>query len=154
MRLYPRKIVDTSKYLWIGVYFFSAVLVAVLLFVKHFYGIIPLTEHMLMSYISPLEILCSISLFLFFSKLRIKSKIINLVSASCFSVYLIHANTLVAPYYRALAGNEYREGNYLIFVAIIIGVFLCCVAVDQVRRFIYKHTLGKITYGVNRTSSI
>ena len=154
MRLYPRKIVDTSKYLWIGVYCLSAVLVAVLLFVKHFYGIIPLTEHMLMSYISPLEVLCSISLFLFFSKLQIKSKIINWVSASCFSVYLIHANTLVAPYYRALAGNVFREGNYLMFVAIVVGVFICCVAIDQVRRSLYNHTFGKITYGVNSPSGI
>ncbi len=154
LRLYPHRIMHKSKYVYLGVYFISASLVAMLLFVKHYYGIIPLTEHMLMSYICPFEVLCSVSLFLFFSKLQIKSKIINWISVSCFSVYLIHANTLVAPYYRALAGNEFRERDYLLFVAIIVGVFLFCVAIDQVRRSLYNNTIGKITYGVNSSSGI
>ena len=154
MRLYPGRITEFSKYVFLGIYCLSAFCVAILLFVKHYYGVIPLTEHMLMSYVCPFMVLCSVSLFLFFSKLQIKSKAINWISASCLSVYLIHANTLVAPYYRALAGNEYREGNYFIFIAIIGGVFLCCVSVDQIRKVLFKHTLGKITYGLNNSSGI
>lgn len=154
MRVYPFKIMESSGAACLGVYCISSFLAAAALFVKHFYGIIPLTEHMLMSYVSPFMVLCSVSMFLFFSKLHFRSKVINWISASCLSVYLIHANTLVAPFYRSLAGNEYREGNYLIFVAVIFGVFLFCVAVDQVRRLLYNLTLGKISYDINRPSGL
>lgn len=154
MRLYPNKITETSKIVCIVVYCLSALVVAALLFVKHYYGILPMTEHMLMSYVCPFMVLCSVSLFLFFSKIHIKSKVINWISASCLSVYLIHANSLVAPFYRSLAGKEYLDRNYLLFVAIIIGFFLCCVAVDQIRRLIHKYTISKISYGLNSSSSI
>ena len=97
MRLYPGKISEFSKYVFLGIYCLSAFCVAIFLFVKHYYGIIPLTEHMLMSYVCPFMVLCSVSL---------------------------------------------------------VGVFLCCVAVDQIRKVLFKHTLGKISYGINNSSSI
>lgn len=153
IRLYAHRITEFSKYVYLGVYSLSAILVALLLFVKHYYGIIPLTEHMLISYVCPFMVLCSVSLFLFFTKLHIKSKAINWISASCLSVYLIHANALVAPYYRAIAGNEYREGHLLVFFAIIVGVFICCIGVDLGRRLLYKLTIGKIN-GINRSSGL
>lgn len=153
IRLYAHKITEFSKFVYLGVYCLSAILVSLLLFVKHYYGIIPLTEHMLMSYVCPFMVLSSVSLFLFFTKLHIKSKAINWISASCLSVYLIHANALVAPYYRAMAGNVYLDGHYIMFVAIIVGVFICCVGVDQVRRLLYKLTIGN-SNGINSSSGL
>ena len=138
MKLYPHKITTSSKYVYLGIYSASALLIAIVVFLKHYYGLSPLTEHMLLSYVSPLMVLCSVCLFLFFSKLQFKSKIINWVSASCLSVYLIHANSLVLPLYQNLVWGEYLNRHYLLFLATIIGVFLFCILVDQLRRLIYS----------------
>ena len=142
MRLYCKVITSRSKYVYLGVYILSALIIAGMLFIKHYYGIIPLTEHMLMSYICPFMVLCSVSLFLFFSKLQFKSRVVNWISASCLSVYLIHANALVSPYYHQLVWKEYLGGHYLSFIGIIIGVFAFCIAVDQIRRLAFRYTVG------------
>lgn len=144
MRLYLQKIASLSKYVFLGIYAVSALLIAISLFVKHYYGIIPLTEHMLMSYVSPLMVVCSVSLFLFFSKIQFKSRAVNWISASCLSVYLIHANSEVSPYYRNLVGKEYLQGHYLLFAGAIVGVFVFCIAVDQIRRLVYRYSVGRI----------
>ena len=143
MRLHQSRIALRPASGFLGVFVFSAVLAALALYVKHYHGIIPLTEAMLLSYVNPLMIICSVSLFLFFYRLRIQSKVINYISASCLSVYLIHGNIIVAPYYHDLFWNEFKEGKYLLFIATIIGVFLFCVIADQFRQLIYRIVLNR-----------
>lgn len=54
----------------------------------------------LLTYTCPLVILESVFLLLFFSKLNLQSIVINSLSASCLSMYLLHANELILrPYY-------------------------------------------------------
>lgn len=144
MRLNCKGITNRSKYLYLGVYLLSGLFIAGMLFIKHYFGIIPLTEHMIISYICPLMVLCSVSLFLFFSRLHFKSKVVNWISASCLSVYLIHANSLVATHYHNIVWKEYLGEQYLLFIGTIIGVFVFCISVDQIRRLIYKVTICKM----------
>ena len=143
MRLFLNKRIDSiSKFVFLGIYGLSAILIAASVFVKHYFGLIPLTEQMLLSYVRPLMVLCSVSLFLFFSKAHFKSKAINWISTSCLSVYLIHMNSIVAPVYTNIVGAELLERKYFLLFTIIIGVFFFCVAVDQIRQWVYKFTVG------------
>ena len=143
MRLFLNKRIDSiSKFVFLGIYGLSAILIAASVFVKHYFGLIPLTEQMLLSYVRPLMVLCSVSLFLFFSKAHFKSKAINWISTSCLSGYLIHMNSIVAPVYTNIVGAELLERKYFLLFTIIIGVFFFCAAVDQIRQWVYKFTVG------------
>lgn len=145
LRSYPPTITNRSCLSHFLIYCLSSLLVAGILFIKHYYGIIPfLTEHMIISLINPLMVLCSVSLFLFFSKVHFKSKIINWVAGSCLSVYLIHENPLVAPLYHNKVWEVLIDGSFLLFSAIILGVFSLCVVIDQLRLLIYHQIIEKI----------
>ena len=145
LRLYLPAMANRSAMSHLLIYCSSSLLIAAILFIKHYYGIIPfLTKHMIISLINPLMVLCSVSLFLFFSKVHFKSKIINWVAGSCLSVYLIHENPLVAPLYHNKVWEVLIDGDILLFLAIILGVFSICVIIDQLRQLIYHQVIERI----------
>lgn len=95
----------------------------------------------LYGYLNPLVIIQSVYLFLFFKKLNIKkSKAINLMAASAFSVYLFHTDICSRPlwYHICEAINSY--GSILSIPVIILffaAIFLICVALDQIGNFVF-----------------
>jgi surface polysaccharide O-acyltransferase-like enzyme len=82
-------------------------------------------------------------LFLFFSKLTLKSKIINWIAASILPVYMMHENHYLSSYlYSAIANIKDSISDpwvlipALIFLAVL--VILVCVLIDKVLSPVYK----------------
>lgn len=89
------------------------------------------------SYASPFVILQAICLFLFFSKLRINSKVINWLAASCLSIFLIHMHPAIKKigYYNfteSLYGLPLLEHIGILTILIIV-VFFGSILIDKVR---------------------
>lgn len=93
--------------------------------------------HVQTSYISPLVILASVSLLLYFSKLNIQSKLINWIASSSFAVFLIHANPNISPYFVALSRTIVEQiklpVNFLVLLVVLGLIFLLSVLVDKIR---------------------
>ena len=92
----------------------------------------------LVSYTSPLCIVASLSLLLFFSKIKLGHvRWINWLAASSFSVYLLHEEYLTRGRYLAL--TDYVGQHYAVLVGILLlvafvpGLYLATTLVDQVR---------------------
>lgn len=95
-----------------------------------------------------IPILASLSIFLFFQKIEIKSKIINYISSSMLSTYLIHDNFL----FRNVLWNsffpnlDYVNTNLFIphFILKVLFVFFICVFVDKVFAYTLEKPLNNI----------
>lgn len=93
----------------------------------------------LLSYTSPMTIVAAVSLFMFFSKLKVKDRItryVGYISPLAFSVYLIHYNKQVWAYLKEaiikLDSLNYVSSTFLIILVVII-VFTVCVLIDTLR---------------------
>ena len=97
---------------------------------------------------SIVSVWCAISLFNFFSNIKIESKIINYVSSSIMAVYLIHDNFLMRKliWLQIFPNMNYLNSKYLFVHAIlkIICVFFICVLIDKIKILFCKKTMNKI----------
>lgn len=86
---------------------------------------------------NPLMIFASILLVLSFSKLKIQSKSVNWLAASCFAVYLIHYNPFVYPYFMQLIHYVYEQYDGLLYglmlLFTLLFVYIGCTVFDQLR---------------------
>jgi surface polysaccharide O-acyltransferase-like enzyme len=94
-------------------------------------------------YNSPLVLLASIYLSLFFTKLDIKSKAVNIVAASSFAVFLIHGDPLILkPYVKPFCQNLFFNNNIFYFsimmALLIVALFVVAFLVDQVRQWLWR----------------
>lgn len=93
-------------------------------------------------YTSPLVIMGGGFFLLFFSKLTLKSRFINWVAVSAFSVYLTHANAYLAKYYNGTILRWFNENSTFSFIlctaTLIIGVFIVSVLLDKVRILLWN----------------
>lgn len=92
--------------------------------------------HKAISYICPLNILSALWLLILFSKFNIRSKAINWITASSFSVYPIHTAPLVRPYNFELFKwfGTFPPLLYFGLVMLVIpALFMCCVCADKLR---------------------
>ena len=101
-----------------------------------------------MHYDNPLVIVGSIGLFLTFSLIKIKSKLINFFASTVFSVYLIHETVLFRPILYSFFGlnnynyiSSYRIFGYLILI--VISIFFACTVIENLRCVIFTF-LNKI----------
>lgn len=94
-----------------------------------------------MSYASPIIVLQSVALFMLFGTLKFHSNIINRLAISAFSVYVIHCNPNIFPFFCTIGANCAASYSGLIYIgistAILITVFFFCMALDQVRACIW-----------------
>lgn len=98
---------------------------------------------------SIISILFSIALFSIFLKKDIFSnKLINNISACTFGIYLIHDNNYIRTilWTNILKVQKYVTTNYFIFHMIIsiIMIFLICLLIEAIRKFIIEKHLFKI----------
>ena len=103
----------------------------------------------LVSYTSPLCIVASLSLLLFFSKIKLGHiRWINWLAASSFSVYLLHEEYLTRDHYGALAnyiGDHYAKPvSLLLLMALVLGIYLATTLIDQVRKQVWKLLLAPV----------
>lgn len=87
-------------------------------------------------------ILASISLFLFFKELEIKSNIINTISTLTLGIYLIHDHPYIREnIYKFLNYSRYFNTNKFIFYTIlmIIIIFTTAAILELFRQYIFKY---------------
>ena len=84
----------------------------------------------------------TVSLFMFFSGLYIRSKLINKIAKLTFGIYLIHDNNYVREilYDKILHVDKWIDSNVFIIVAIIsIGlIFISCGIIELCRSKIFE----------------
>lgn len=101
----------------------------------------------LLRYDNPLEIVSSVCFLLGFLKIKLQSRVINTLAKSCFSVYIIHFNPFVFPYFRMGVEWVDRSCSSLLFVITIflylIIVYIICSVVDSLRLLSWNILLNK-----------
>ena len=100
------------------------------------------------AYNSPFVLLSTISLFLIFTTLKIRSKIINYTARSAFAAYLIHKAPLVwgnimKPCVIWLETSLPGWAFLIAVCGVIIGFYLIAMAIDPVRRSLSRAVLGR-----------
>lgn len=101
------------------------------------------------SYNFILIVLASISLFIFFKNLKIKSDLINKIilffAPLTFGVYLIHENPLVRGVLWSKVGVSI-VGKFFILRVILIGllIYIICSMIDYIRSLIFKRVNAEI----------
>lgn len=115
----------------------SAVAVAAFFLKKHFD-----VGGVLFFYNSPTTILSATAFLLFFSKCRLRSRLVNWVAVSALAIYLTHSNSFVGQYYdmyiRQWHAAESRPVFLLYVVLLIAAVFVGSILIDKVRMAVYK----------------
>lgn len=131
VRLYPIKVLERRA--WI-IYSIITLFLAVCATIGIRFVGSPLK---LLRYDNPLEIVASVCFLLGFLKIKLQSKVVNVLAKSCFAVYIIHFNPFVFPFFRAgvewIAGRYYSIYFVLVMFAFLVVVYLICSIIDAVR---------------------
>lgn len=98
---------------------------------------------------SILIIISSFCIFLLFINNSFENKMINKISSSAFSVYLIHDNPNIREFLwvKLLKVNEYINSPLLIFyvIIIVIFVFFTCILIDKIKKKLLDNIIEKLT---------
>jgi len=93
------------------------------------------------SYSSPVVILQSVAILLYFSKLSFSCNTINFIAASSFSSLFVHGNPYIFPYQESVI-SIYANNHYfiaLIKVTILCGLaFVIAILLDQIRKITWN----------------
>lgn len=91
---------------------------------------------------NPLVIFACILFVMCFSKIKLQSKVVNWLAASCFAVYLIHYSPFVYPYFMSLVRyvNDIFTGwmSLPAMLTTLLVAFLLCTLFDQIRIWLWK----------------
>jgi surface polysaccharide O-acyltransferase-like enzyme len=147
VRLYPMKFFKLKKSKDFLLYFILTLLfpISIMLLARMgFDGIIVYLMNFNVYYISPFVIFASLFLLLCFSKMRIRSRVINWIATSCFAVYLLHGNpSIFESYFMPFVKNLNDTYNAPIFFVtlflFLICVFVFSILVDKIRIYIWNH---------------
>ena len=102
----------------------------------------------LYAYNSPLVILASVAVFLLFTKIRLKNKIVNYIAISSFAAFLFHANHFfINEVYVSSLKKWFVEDTIILFsLKTIVLVFLCfslAIIIDKFRIYIWEKITRK-----------
>ena len=136
-RMYLPDMISFNQYQWLLLYAFFTTLTICLAFVAILTPYLPIDVHELWGYDSPFVVLASLSLLLFFSKLKIQSSVVNWVAKSCFAVYLLHTSHYIFPDFKAHLSQYYQTHSYwtylLYSIVFSVAVFAIGILLDKVR---------------------
>lgn len=137
IRLYPTKYTSLSKYFDMLLYFATAIVTTFLSIVCVKIGTDD-TIYRLYAYSSPIVIVSSLYFFLFFSKLSLKSRIINWISISSFAAFLVHGDYQVfGPFYKDFIERWFHSAstiNFIINTGLLITIlFIIAILIDKIR---------------------
>lgn len=95
------------------------------------------------SYNSPLVVLSSLSIVLFFSTLNFKSAIINFFSSATLAVYILHTKDFFYRVVTCRLGDIFGQYSYFgllgFVVIVLLGLYLFCAPIDFfVKRITYS----------------
>ena len=141
IRLYPKKIFENTK-IWgiitLGLLFVASVSVIMCAYLSKMTGM-ALWYYFVQDSNTLLAVLIGVSSFLFFKNIKMNnSAFINKISATCFGVLLIHANsdTMRRWLWADVLDNVgMYDSSYMILHALIsvAGVFVVCSLIDMLR---------------------
>ena len=152
IRLYPETFATKGKTsLYLGIYLGIALLNAL---IPYLASTLPLLfpsaprnlgnngtiTALTLAYSSPLNIIGAVCLFITFSRLKIRSHLINWVASSVLAVYLIHCNEHLIHHFIAFVRqlSLYPTGMFLVYlVGFLIVVFIGSILIDQVRKILW-----------------
>lgn len=139
---YTPLFVTLNKNVYLVVYIAISLLLAVIYFALGMSGL-KFGKHLVFRYDSPLVVMASLSLLLYFSKLKLKSKMINWIAASSFAVYLLHANpNLGKPFFVPMVQDIYHSNNgimcILYLTAFLLLVYCVSIFLDQIRKKVWS----------------
>ena len=103
----------------------------------------------LWNYNSIFVITASISLFMLFTKFEIKrNKFITYIASFSLATYIIHSNMfIVRDLYCEIFKSDYYSHTNLLPINLlisIIGIFIGCIIIEIIRRFIFKYSIDKL----------
>lgn len=135
---YKPQFVTLNKNVSLVAYLAISILLAVIYFGLGMSGL-KFGQHLVFRYDSPLVITASLSLLLYFSKLKMKSKNINWIAASSFAVFLLHTNpNLCKPYFVPMIQNIYHSYDGIICIlymtVFLLLVYCMSIFLDQIRK--------------------
>ena len=145
LRLYPLRITQLKRCYDFLIYLGAALVLCICNIILLHLGQNISVEGRLYSYASPIVILSSIYLLLFFSKISFTSKIVNWIAASCFAVYLFHCNGFFfVIFYRKMISQIYSSQYSLVGVILyVIFIYVVSILLDKVRLIIWKIITGE-----------
>ena len=143
LRLYPFKLTQMKKSVDLLIYFGCTLTLCMFNILLLSKGQTVSVESRLYSYASPIVVLSSVYLLLFFSKLTINSKAINWIASSCFAVYLFHCNGFFfGKYYRHVIEHIYYDYNTIFpilwIILYILFIYILAIVLDKVRLCLWK----------------
>lgn len=91
------------------------------------------------------NVLSSVCLFIYFSKINIQSKIVNVISSTVLGIYLIHINRYISPILYSQSILYWNSNMFLLnLLETVILIFLMCFIIDLIKEFIFKKTIYKL----------
>ena len=139
IRLYPNKFSQQNKYVDLAIYLVLTMLTSFATLVQIYTrGAVGWFYY----YDSPFVILAAIYLLLFFTKISIRSKVVNWVAVSCFAAYIVHCSPLFFPDYLATIKSWFDQEQEIIFVCYtmmwIVAVFSFSILLDKIRIVVWN----------------
>ena len=97
----------------------------------------------LIAYNSPFVIIASVAVFLYFTKIQIKSGFINMVAISSFAAFLFHSNYFfVEEVYRPWLKGWFNADSFTLFsikaLVFILVIFCLSIILDKIRIKVWK----------------
>jgi len=109
----------------------------------------------LLYYNSPTTIVSATAFLLFFSKLRLKSRVINWLAVSALAVYLTHSSSYLAKYYDHTIvywHDTLSRPSFLLHATFFIAiVFFGSILIDKVRLFVWSRLMTFTAYKDHRS---
>ncbi len=137
-----------SKQLGFWIYLATTTLLSMIYVGAKYYGVDSIASRCIV-YSNPLVIISSVSLLIWFAKVRITSRFVNTIASSCFAVYLLHTNSNLYPFYlqgvREVVAN-YSIINFVNVVLYLFSWFILAIATDRLRIVLYEVIFKKITW--------
>ncbi|MBR5100855.1 MAG: acyltransferase family protein [Bacteroidales bacterium] len=144
VRMHPGKLSSFRKGTDLAIYLGASLLSMVLFWFGYkWFGMGFHLNH----YDSPLTVVAALYLLLFFSKLSFRSKTVNWLAVSAFAIYLLHENSLVAPFYHHLFEHLHDSvcptALYPAMLGIVIALALAFILIDKLRLLAWDALKGR-----------
>ena len=107
-----------------------------------------------MSYVSPINILAAVLLFLAFSRIKVQSAAINWIGSSTLAVYLIHCNARLIGRYTGFIQVLSEQHPTRLFIVSVVGfillVFAGSILIDKLRLLLWRWVISPLYDGIAR----
>lgn len=140
LRVYPSHLSSLQKKWDMMLFLLTCLLISVISIILLYYD---LGGGRMYNYTSPLLIIASIYLFLYFTKFELNSKAINWIAKSCFAAYLLHMNPyFVQRWFTELIHHWWLTeptGLFLLFTTLyILALFAIAILIDKIQIALFE----------------